>query len=66
MLREGGAVSLTGGAVSLTGGAVSLTDGAGSLIGGWPFTGFVGLDLLQSAIIRWCLMNRMLYRAGIE
>jgi len=29
------------------------------------FTAFVGLNLLQSAFTRWCLMERILERAGI-
>lgn len=30
------------------------------------FTAFVGLNLLQSSITRWCLMERILERAGVE
>lgn len=30
------------------------------------FTGFVGLNLLQSAITRWCLMEKILYRLGLR
>jgi hypothetical protein len=30
------------------------------------FTGFVGLNLLQSSITRWCLMEKILYRLGLR
>ncbi|MBL8514261.1 MAG: DUF2892 domain-containing protein [Betaproteobacteria bacterium] len=30
------------------------------------FTAFVGANLLQSGITRWCLMERLLRKAGIE
>lgn len=30
------------------------------------FTAFVGLNLLQSAFTRWCLMEKILYRLGIR
>ncbi|MBT8321038.1 MAG: DUF2892 domain-containing protein [Eudoraea sp.] len=30
------------------------------------FTGFVGLNLLQSAITRWCLMEDILTRLGVR
>ena len=30
------------------------------------FTAFVGLNLLQSAFTRWCLMETFLERAGIS
>lgn len=29
------------------------------------FTAFVGLNLLQSGITRWCLMEDMLVKAGV-
>ena len=29
------------------------------------FTAFVGLNLLQSSITRWCLMEKILARLGI-
>ncbi len=29
------------------------------------FTAFVGLNLLQSGITRWCLMERLLKRLGV-
>lgn len=29
------------------------------------FTAFVGLNLLQSSVTRWCLMETILERAGI-
>jgi hypothetical protein len=29
------------------------------------FTAFVGLNLLQSAFTRWCLMEKILAKAGI-
>jgi hypothetical protein len=29
------------------------------------FTAFVGANLLQSGLTRWCLMERLLRRAGI-
>ena len=33
---------------------------------GWfLFTGFVGLNLLQSAFTRWCPMKWMLQKAGL-
>ena len=31
----------------------------------FAFTAFVGLNLLQSAFTRWCLMERILGRLGI-
>ncbi len=30
------------------------------------FTAFVGLNLLQSGVTRWCLMEQLLRKAGIE
>lgn len=30
------------------------------------FTGFVGLNLLQSSITKWCLMDDILSRMGVE
>jgi hypothetical protein len=30
------------------------------------FTAFVGLNLLQSAFTKWCLMEDILARAGVE
>ncbi len=30
------------------------------------FTGFVGLNLLQSAITRWCLMGDILSKLGVR
>lgn len=30
------------------------------------FTAFVGLNLLQSAITRWCLMEKILGRLGVQ
>jgi hypothetical protein len=30
------------------------------------FTAFVGLNLLQSGFTRWCLMERILKRAGVR
>ncbi len=30
------------------------------------FTAFVGLNLLQSAFTRWCLMETILARMGVE
>jgi hypothetical protein len=33
---------------------------------GWlAFTAFVGINLLQSGITRWCLMERILRRFGV-
>ena len=29
------------------------------------FTGFVGLNLLQSAFTQWCLMEKILEKAGV-
>jgi len=29
------------------------------------FTAFVGLNLLQSSIAKWCLMEKMLEKAGV-
>lgn len=29
------------------------------------FTAFVGLNLLQSSVTRWCLMERILEKAGV-
>ncbi len=29
------------------------------------FTAFVGLNLLQSSVTRWCLMERILAKAGL-
>ena len=29
------------------------------------FTAFVGLNLLQSSITKWCLMDSLLRRAGV-
>lgn len=32
----------------------------------WLFlTGFVGLNLLQSSISKWCLMNQILTKLGV-
>ena len=30
------------------------------------FTGFVGLNLLQSSITKWCLMEKILYKLGLR
>jgi hypothetical protein len=30
------------------------------------FTAFVGLNLLQSAFTKWCLMEKFLARLGVE
>ena len=30
------------------------------------FTGFVGLNLLQSAITKWCLMDDILSKLGVK
>ncbi len=30
------------------------------------FTAFVGLNLLQSAFTRWCLMEKILAKAGVQ
>ena len=30
------------------------------------FTGFVGLNLLQSSITRWCLMDDILSKLGVK
>ncbi|NIP79752.1 MAG: DUF2892 domain-containing protein, partial [Gemmatimonadetes bacterium] len=30
------------------------------------FTAFVGVNLIQSAFTRWCLMERILIRTGIH
>ncbi len=30
------------------------------------FTAFVGLNLLQSAFTKWCLMEDILYKMGIK
>lgn len=30
------------------------------------FTAFVGLNLLQSAFTRWCLMEKLLARLGVQ
>ena len=30
------------------------------------FTAFVGLNLLQSSITKWCLMERFLARLGVQ
>jgi len=30
------------------------------------FTGFVGLNLLQSSITKWCLMEKILYKLGLK
>ncbi len=30
------------------------------------FTVFVGANLLQSGITNWCLMERILYKAGVK
>ena len=30
------------------------------------FTAFVGLNLLQSSITKWCLMERILAKLGVE
>lgn len=30
------------------------------------FTGFVGLNLFQSALTRWCLMDNILRRANVK
>ena len=30
------------------------------------FTAFVGLNLLQSAFTRWCLMENILEKAGVD
>jgi len=30
------------------------------------FTAFVGINLLQSGLTRWCLMERMLRRLGLR
>jgi hypothetical protein len=30
------------------------------------FTGFVGANLLQSGITKWCLMEKILVRLGVE
>jgi H+/gluconate symporter-like permease len=30
------------------------------------FTAFVGLNLLQSAFTRWCLMKKILAKAGVD
>ena len=30
------------------------------------FTAFVGLNLLQSSITKWCLMERFLAKLGVE
>lgn len=30
------------------------------------FTAFVGVNLIQSAVTRWCLMESLLVRAGIH
>ncbi|WP_075590114.1 YgaP family membrane protein [Labilibacter marinus] len=29
------------------------------------FTGFVGINLLQSSITKWCLMNEILTKLGV-
>lgn len=30
------------------------------------FTAFVGINLLQSGLTRWCLMERILHRLGLR
>lgn len=30
------------------------------------FTAFVGLNLLQSGVTKWCLMEQLLRRAGVQ
>ena len=30
------------------------------------FTAFVGVNLLQSGLTRWCLMERILHRLGVR
>ena len=30
------------------------------------FTGFVGLNLLQSSFTKWCLMEKILQKAGVK
>jgi hypothetical protein len=37
-------------------------------VSGWwlAFTAFVGANLLQSALSRWCLMESILRRLGVE
>jgi hypothetical protein len=39
----------------------------GSWVSPWwyLFTAFVGLNLLQSSFTRWCLMERILEKAGV-
>lgn len=32
---------------------------------GYLFTAFVGLNLLQSAFTKWCLMKRILAKLGV-
>lgn len=31
-----------------------------------PFTAFVGINLLQSALTRWCLMETILRKLGVR
>ncbi|MFC1572132.1 DUF2892 domain-containing protein [Candidatus Eisenbacteria bacterium] len=52
--------------------AIAGTFVLGSLTLGWfvspywfLFTAFVGLNLLQSSITKWCLMDSALRRAGV-
>jgi len=42
--------------------------GSPAFVSSWwlPFTAFVGINLLQSGLTRWCLMERILRRLGLR
>ncbi|HQR04036.1 MAG: DUF2892 domain-containing protein [Proteobacteria bacterium] len=43
-------------------------EGSPFFINKWwlAFTGFVGVNLLQSGLTRWCLMERLLRKCGAQ
>ncbi len=51
----------------IAGSFVLLSLALGAWVNPWwyLFTAFVGFNLLQSAVTRWCLMERLLERLGI-
>ena len=52
----------------IAGGFILLSLGLGLFVSPWFFllTGFVGVNLLQSAFTRWCPMWVLLRRAGLR
>ena len=42
--------------------------GSPVFVSGWwlAFTGFVGLNLLQSGVTQWCLLESMLRKLGLK